>query len=75
MATVSFCRIKSERRVSAKRIPVASSGVRIHSILWGVVSTSPKDSGSRFVGSGELEAHNVGAAELILFANLRIVSV
>jgi hypothetical protein len=40
-----------------------------------VVSTSPKDSGSRLAGSGELEAHNVGAAALILRANRKIVSV
>lgn len=54
---------------------MASCGVRIHSSLWGVVSTSPKDSGSRFAGSGELDAHNVGAAAFILLANRRIVSV
>ena len=67
--------MRSERRVSAKRIPVASGGVRIHSILCGVVSTSPNESGSRLAGSGELEAHNVGAAAFILRAKRRIVSV
>ena len=67
--------MRSERRVSAKRIPVASSGERTHSILCGVVSTSPKDSGSRFEGSGELDAQSVGAAALILRAKRRIVSV
>ena len=71
----SFCPIRSARRVSAKRRAVDSSGIMSHSSLCGVVETSPKESGSRFEGSGDIVVHSEGAWPLIVRAKRRIVSV